>query len=267
MKLVRMVGRHPWIVTVAVLLFAWWWAADRDLVGATLLATPGEVFERFMRVGTMESNYEAIFVHAYETAVRAFEGWLIALFLGIALGVVLGTRKTSYSASEPVFEFARAIPPILAFPLLLVAFDYGEPAYVWTIVFGGLPIMVLAVARGSQAVDVERLEFLRLHQPSRLVRTVARAMEIVPAAFLGARLTFSISLVVAVVAEMVFTPRSGFGIGALARDAEISFDTPTFYACVLLVGAYGFACNLLLKAAERRFSGAKLAPSRTRGDT
>jgi ABC-type nitrate/sulfonate/bicarbonate transport system permease component len=44
-------------------------------------------------------------------------------------------------------------------------------------------------------------------------------MEIAPSAFLGARITFSMSLVIAVVSEMIFTPRSGLAIGSLAKRA------------------------------------------------
>ena len=143
----------------------------------------------------------------------------------------------------------------MAFPLFLVAFDFGTPAFVWTIAIGCLPIMVLAVARGIQNLDRSRQELLVVHDVSRGLRIVASIVEIMPSAFFGARLTFSISLIVAVVTEMVFSPRSGFAIGALAKDSQITFDTPTFFACILLLGTYGYVMNAIMRHVEWRLSG------------
>lgn len=115
--------------------------------------------------------------------------------------------------------------------------------------------MVLTVARGIQALEHTRLELLNVHDVSSTLRLLASIVEILPATFLGSRLTFSISLIVAVVTEMVFTPRSGYGLGALAKDAQISFDTPTFYACIFVLGVYGYAVNAVLRLAEHWLGG------------
>src|SRR5207245_1679232 len=113
--------------------------------------------------------------------------------LGGVVGLALGSKRVAYFAGEPLIEFARAVPPVLAFPLFLVAFNFERQAYVWTIVFGCLPVMALAVARGIQTMETTRLEILAVHRAGRAVRLVAAVMEILPAAFLGARITFSMS--------------------------------------------------------------------------
>jgi len=143
----------------------------------------------------------------------------------------------------------------MAFPLLLIAFNFGTPAYIWAIAFGCLPIVILTVARGVQSLDHTRQELLVLHQVAKPIRLLASVVEILPSTFLAARVTFSFSLIVALVTEMVFTPRSGLGLGSLAKDSEISFDTPTFYACVLVLGIFGYGVNVLLRHAEWWLSG------------
>ena len=82
-------------------------------------------------------------------------------------------------------------------------------------------------------------------------------MEILPSIFLSARLSYSFALIIAVVTEMVFTPRDGWALGALARDSEINFDTPMFYACVLIIGGYGYLINLLFKLIEQKLGDGK----------
>jgi ABC-type nitrate/sulfonate/bicarbonate transport system permease component len=82
-------------------------------------------------------------------------------------------------------------------------------------------------------------------------------VEILPSVFLAARVIFSFSIIVAIVTEMVFSPRSGFALGSLAKDSEISFDTPTFYACAVILGAYGYVVNSLLRRIESWLGGVR----------
>ncbi|MGA3119935.1 MAG: ABC transporter permease subunit [Polyangiaceae bacterium] len=249
------VRRAPVLVSIPLLVLLWALAADQGWVGKSLLAGPQEVVGVFGRALHPSTNAEAIFEHALHSLGRALVGWSISLAGGGALGLLLGFSPLIYRATEPLFEFARAIPPIMGFPLFLVAFNFGAPAYIWTIAAGCLPIMVLAVARGIHGLDRTRRELLAAHDVSPVIRALASAVEIMPSTFFGARLTFSISLIIGIVTEMVFSPRSGFGLGALAKDSQISFDTPTFFACIVILGAYGYTMNVLMRHVEQRLSG------------
>ena len=239
---------------IALSLLSWWAAARFGVAGRTVLAGPGEV-------AALVSSpvFGRVLLHLVHTAGRALLGWVLALGAGTALGLTFGARRSFFDATQPVVEFFRSIPPVLALPLFLVTFEYGEPAYLWTIVFGCLPIVVLTVARGLQAMDPAPIRTLRVFGASPAVLFAATALETIPAVFLAARVTFSISLIVTVVCEMVATPRSGMGVGSLARDAELSFETPTFYLCILVVGTYALLCNRLLEGVERRLAGADRA--------
>lgn len=246
-------SRDFWLPTVAIagVLVAWGAAAHGGLAGGAVLAGPIEVARLIPTAVFVEVLRQ--FAH---TALRALAGWGIALVLGAALGLTLGARSTTFVASRPLFELAASIPPVLALPVFLVIADYGEPAYVWTVVFGCLPVAFLSAARGYQALDPGPLRTLQAFGATRAALFAARLLEAAPAVFLGARVTFSLSLIIAVVSEMVSTPRSGLGIGSFARDAEMSFQTPTFYLCLLVVGAYTLACNRLAEGLERRLGGA-----------
>lgn len=252
-----LIRRHPVVVTVPVLLITWWATAHFSLVGRSLLASPREVLAVLARALHPGPSNEALFHHAAESFGRALTGWLLSLALGLVVGLLLGLSSTAYRACEPVLEFCRAIPPVMVFPPLLVAFSFGPPAYVWAIGMGCLPIAILTIARGVQSLDRARRELLVVHDAPRGVRLVTSAIEILPSTFLAARVVFSYSIVVALVTEMIFTPRSGFALGSLAKDAEISFDTPTFYACAVVVAAYGYLVNALLRRVEGWLSGRK----------
>ena len=242
------------LIGIILLMGLWVTAGNRGWAGKTLLASPSEVKTVMVKSFAKDAEKsQQVHRHAISTISRALQGWSIALGLGLAVGLILGSVFAVYLGAEPVVEFFRAIPPVLAFPLFLVAFDFNEAAYTWTVVFGCLPVMILTIARGTQGVSREPFEILRLHKVAWPVRLFAGGVEILPSVFLGSRITLSIALIIAVVTEMVFSPRSGWALGALARDAEIDFDTPTFYACAITIGLFGFFANALLRKLERLF--------------
>jgi len=113
--------------------------------------------------------------------------------------------------------------------------------------------MFLTVAKGTRTISKDKINLLKIYNISRLTKFFIYFMEILPSIFLGARVSLSISIVIAVVSEMVFTPKSGFAIGALARDAEINFNTPLFYTSVLTIGIIGYIINVVLRSIEQKF--------------
>src|SRR3954471_11191128 len=243
--------KFPGMLGVVLALTIWFFIARFGILGPSLLASPSEVLQEVANsvLGRTKGG-ENILSHLVGTLERSSIGWLLAIGLGSILGSVLGSARTLYRSFEGILEFCRTIPPVLALPLLLVAFNYNESAYIWTVVFGCVPVISLTVAHGVLTISRERLELLRVSGVSQLWRNLVSVMEVLPDCVLGARLAFSFSLIIAVVSEMVFTPRSGMALGALAKDAEISFRTPLFYGAVVVVGAIGYFGNLVLGKIE-----------------
>lgn len=251
-----MVERPRRLLGLLLVLGLWEACTRRGQVGRTLLASPEEVLAAlWASLDPVTPVARRVFVHAGATLGRALGGWLLALGFGVAGGAVVGALRRWLLGTDALVEFARAIPPILVFPLFLVAFDYGDGAYVSTVAFGACPVVVTTVARAVEGISRERLDVLRVFDVGPMVRAGAAVMEVLPGCALGARLALSLSLVVAVVTEMVFTPRSGVALGAMAKDAQMSFDTPVLYAAIAVIGATGFMADRALRALERRLGG------------
>ena len=247
----KTIQRYAWFPTVAGLLVVWILVARYELIGKTLLASPSEVYHATIQALSEDATKQQRFhLHAIATFGRALKGWLLSAIFGIVIGVLVGSYRYFLNAVEPIVEFARTIPPVLALPLFLVAYSFGEKAYTATILFGCVPIMIVTIAKGVASIRKEPFDLLESHGVSTTIRLIARGFEVVPSIFLGLRLTLSFSLIIAVVSEMVFSPRSGWSLGALARDAEIDFNTPLFYCCVILAGIFGFVANLSLRYLE-----------------
>lgn len=232
----------------------WWIISYFQVFDETLLATPKEVFHTIVKSFNPESlKSEKVHIHLFNTIILSLKGWGISMFLGVFFGMMLGRSKIALNLFEPSIDFIRSIPPILAFPLLLVAYNFGEKAYVYSIVFGCFPIIVITVSNGINKIIKGPFEILEAVNVKKMIQQLFYIVEIIPSIILSARLSFPFSVIIAVVCEMVFTPRSGWALGALARDSEINFDTPLFYSCVILIGIYGYLINKMLIYAERQF--------------
>jgi|GEM_PF-3438666 len=253
-----MIDRYPGILGACCCLLLWFIVTRWHLVGRTLIASPLEVASVISDSASGRlAREENVFIQASATIGRVLAGWSLSLVAGIILGAIFGLATAAYKIIEPVVEFFRSIPPIMAFPLFLVAFNFGEEAYVSTIAFGCIPLIALTVARGFQQMSSVRLELLKVFRVSTKVRLLAEFMEILPSCVLAARLALSISIIVAVVSEMVFTPRNGMALGTLAKNAEIAFRTPVLIAAVLIIGLFGYAGNFGVRKLEERLGFAK----------
>lgn len=239
-------GQGLRVISLLFLFFLWYILASLDFIDETLIAHPREVFQVFIKsFDTNTGKSELVHLHTISTILLALEGWGISMLIGVLLGVLVGQSKFLLNLIEPIIDFIRSIPPILVFPLFLVGFNYDINAYVWTIVFGCLPIVVITVSKGISQITQTPFDILKYIKIKNPVTQVFYFIEIIPSIILSARLSFSFSIIIGIVCEMVFTPRNGWALGALARDSEINFDTPVFYACVIIIGLYGYFINRL----------------------
>ena len=74
--------------------------------------------------------------------------------------------------------------------------------------------------------------------------------EALPRVFVGLRLTLSLALILAVVTEM-FTGTTN-GLGRRIYDAHDTYNIAEMYACILLIGAIGYALNKGFVCLEKR---------------
>jgi ABC-type nitrate/sulfonate/bicarbonate transport system permease component len=241
------------IIGFVSLLIIWILLSYSGLINETLLAKPVEVWQVVVQSFSSEATKsQQLHVHFISTVWLSFKGWALSITFGVIIGIIIGQSQKILSLLEPTIELVRAIPPILAFPLFLVAHNFGMQAYVWTIVFGCMPIVIIPVAQGVRSINKAPFEILDMSLVKKWVKQLLYFVQILPSIILSARLSFSFSLIIAIVCEMVFTPRSGWALGALARDSELNFDTPLFYGCALTIGIYGYIINRFLSDLEKR---------------
>lgn len=178
------------------------------------------------------------------------EGWLIASLVAIALGSVIGTVPALRRALNPILEFMRPLPASAVIPVAIAVFGLTPGMVVGVVAFGSLWPTLLATVHGfanveprlgevSSALGLTRLEFvLKIGLPNA-----------VPDILAGMRLSLTVALILAIVAEML---AGQTGLGTAILVAGRAFRSPDIFAGLLLLAGIGLASNLVLAAVERR---------------
>lgn len=228
-------------------LLAWAGLADTGFVRHRALAGPVATLRAL--IASLLDGGLALDVLA--TFARVAVGVGIGVVLGAPLGFLAGSSPARQRTVEPGLELLRAIPPLLLFPLLLLAFGYDERARVGAVAWAATLVVSMHVAVGAARRHDGRARALRAMGASAWQRLRWLIIpELGPALLAGARHAVATGTVVATVTEMVVG--TSHGLGARAVSAQIAYDAPSLYAVIATTGALGWALARLVHRIERR---------------
>lgn len=240
----------PPIIVIAVLIAIWELCVRAGGVSERVLASPSAI------VSAIIANWPSLMRATATTLAEGLIGFLIAIVLGVLLGIGLYTSRTFHNAVYPLLVAAQTIPLITIAPLFMIWFGF-EPfgKVVIVAVFALFPIAVQTV-RGLNAVPSFYEDVAITCGATRLwtllhvkLRVAARQI------FGGIRIAAAYVFGTAVTAEYLGA-RTGLGIWL--QSAFNSFRTPLIFAATivvivltaLLIGAVSLVEWLLLGPAD-----------------
>ncbi len=209
------------------------------------------IFPSFVTViGTLIGDRSVLLNELGHTLLRAAAGFGLALGTMLPLGILLGRVRALGDIVEPVIELVRPLPPIAIIPVWMIFLGIGDAAKIAVVAYGAsFPIlintidavrsvhpMLSQVARSLRLTRAERMSFVDL--PAALPRIAA-----------GIRLSIAISLLLAVVAEMLL---STDGLGAFLVRSQESFRIDDVLAALLLIVLVALFVNLATEAIQRK---------------
>ena len=247
--------RRAWppLLVVALLLGAWQAYVDTGGVDDLVLASPTQIAQALWDDRSLLADNLAI------TAVEVGLGVLLALALGLVLGVLLHWSELARRALYPLMVGSQAVPLVILAPLLVYWVGFGilpKLAIIALICF--FPVVVTTFD-GLRRVDPELRKLMRTLDASRW--QTFRLTELpaaLPAALSGARIAVAIAVIGAVLAEQSGSTR---GLGHLMLQAIPNLETPRAYAAVVVMAAFAIFLFYALGLAERRLSHHRTEPS------
>jgi ABC-type nitrate/sulfonate/bicarbonate transport system permease component len=184
-----------------------------------------------------------------DTLQAALGGFLVALAIGVPLGVLLGLSDAAERSTRLVVEFLKPIPPVVLIPLLLLTMGPSERMGLFLVAFGCVWPILVQTSYGVQDADPVALDTarsFRLSRAQRIRRVVLPSAA--PFVVTGLRIAAGAALVIAVVSELIGgAPGLGKDI-LLAQNAGLAAKT---YAMVVATGLLGLALYVAIGRLER----------------
>ena len=242
--------RRAWLgsgMVFAAFVALWWAASHAGWISRVFLPTP-EATLASLQEGLARGGELIAFMLA--TTSRMLQGWLLASLAGIAVGALIGISPTARATLQPTLEFVRPLPASALLPLAIAMFGLGPGMVLFVVAFGAMWPVLLATVHGFAAVEPRLLEVARCLQLSRPAFVWKVGLpNALPDILAGMRLSMTVSLIVAVVGEMI---ASQPGLGQAILLAARAFRASELFAGIVLLGVIGFVSNALLSLAERK---------------
>lgn len=227
-------------ISVATLLFAWWLAAQLQLVNTLLLPSPTLVAQEGWRLLRQGSLLQDTLV----SLGRVFLGFALAVIVALPLAAAMGMSRIAHRVIDPLVEIVRPIPPIAIIPLAILWFGIGEFSKVFVVAYAAFfPIVINSVA-GFRSIDEIHLRAARCLGANR-AQILTRVA--IPSAFphmvIGLRLGMGMAFLALVAAELI---AASSGLGQLIQEARSQFATDRVMVGIVTVGVLGFSLNKAL---------------------
>jgi len=177
-------------------------------------------------------------------------GFSIAVASGLLVGVVFGLSRTTRELLVPLLNFGRSLPPIMLIPPLVLVLGVGDASKVAIIAFGAAFPVCLASIDGVRRTDPALLDMAR---SIGLGRTATVRHVYLPSAsptiFGGIQVSLQVAFVLMIASEMLAAFR---GLGYITMQAQLTFDSRTMWAGIVLLAVLGFLANALFAILRSR---------------
>ena len=235
------------LLMLIALVLVWGEIAALKLVSPVFLPTPLRAWNALVH-GFAQSD---LLAKLMGTIRHMIGGWLVASLLGVGIGALVGSSRGARDYIAPTLEFLRPLPASAVIPVAIAMFGLTPAMALGVIAFGSIWPALLAAIHGFGAVEPRLLEVQRALGLSRWAGIAKISLpSAAPDVLAGLRLGLTVSLILAVVCEMI----AGVdGLGQWVLLAARAYRSADVFAGVMLLGLIGVVANAVLSLAENRF--------------
>jgi ABC-type nitrate/sulfonate/bicarbonate transport system permease component len=229
-----------------VLVVLWQFAAKQ--AGSIFFPPPLEIVQRAAELwlsGPPSRLFlsNSVFQDVIPSLFRLLGGWVLAVVVGVPLGILIGHSRNVSDFLNPTLQFLRAIPGPALIPVFIILLGTESPMRITLIAFGSIWPILLNTIEGTRTVDPIQLDTARAFRLPALARLRRIALPAaMPKIFAGMRVSLSLAVILMVVSELV---ASTSGIGYRIQNAQILFLLTDMWCGIVLLALIGYSLNWL----------------------
>lgn len=204
-----------------------------------------EAFPRLFQEGKIQ---DAVYASSY----RLFGGLIIAIIIGLPIGVLVGRNKRFRELSHSPFQLLRMVSPLAWMPIAVFVFSQWDNSIIFLIAMASVWPVIFATAAGLAKVDpawfmvARNLGARPMHMLTRIIMP-AITFDVLS----GIRLALGVAWIVLVPAEYLGVTS---GLGYAIEDARETLSYDHLTAMVVTIGVIGYTLDTMLVVLIKRFS-------------
>ena len=187
-----------------------------------------------------------------DSAILFLTGFVIALAVGMPLGMVLARVRVLRVGLEPYIMILYATPMVALIPFILSLMGFGfVPKVLVVFLFAVFPVLYNTV-EGARSIKPEMIEVAKSFRSSEwALWSEVMVPYTLPYTMTGVRQSIGRALVGMVAAEFFL---SSTGLGQLIMGASQNFDTGGVFASIFVIGMIGVGLMRLGLKVEQHFA-------------
>lgn len=239
------------LLSLTCFFVSWQLIVDLQVVPNSLLASPMQIIKAFfMKLTTAEPDGSTLIRHTAVSLQEALLGYVLALVIGIPLGLAMGWFKVAEGLARPIFEMIRPIPPVAWIPLAIFWFGIGLTSKAFIIFFAALVASVINSYAGVRLTNPTFIRMARAYGASDWeIFWQVCIPSALPMVFGGLQVALAGAWTSLVAAELV---AADAGLGYLINVGRRLMRVELVMLGMVMVGLTGVLISFIVDKIERR---------------
>ncbi len=196
-----------------------------------------------------------LWVHACWSVLRFLSGFLLALAIGVPLGLLMGQFRLADNLLTPLFNAFRNVPPIAWAPFALLWFGASFGSQTFVIFTAALPPILMNSYRAIRLVDDGLIKAARMlgAGPGTVLFRVGLPASM-PLVVAGARIGVANGWLALIGAEIIAGPGALTGLGFLILVGQQNLQAVFSISAMVVIGLIGALFDHAMVKIERKFT-------------
>lgn len=182
------------------------------------------------------------------TLSETLVGFAISAVAGVLTGLALFELEWLFRMTQPFIVLFNNLPRLVFAPLLVLYFGVGSTSRVIFVVISVYIVVILNTIAGLQSADSDHLRLARALGATRWQTfRQFRLPSAIPTIFVGLQIGMNLSLVSAIVSEIL---TGGSGLGALVSRYTDAYQFNQVFAVILVMAILGTLLSVVIRLVE-----------------
>ena len=235
-------------VSIAGFFALWWISTHMGWIKPLFLPKPEAIWFAFKQAVAGDLDNHTLWVHFLWSMYRVFSAFLLAVVIGIPIGIAMGVSRIARGIFDPPIEFYRPLPPLAYLPLMIIWFGIGEQAKILLLFLSIFAPVALAARAGVRSVSQEQIQAaLSMGASRNQVIWHVIMPGALPEILVGLRIGMGVGWTTLVAAEMV---AADAGLGKMVFNASNFLRTDVVILGILTIGLVAYLFEILMRWIE-----------------